>query len=1204
MRSLASSLILSLLLLFTAACGGSDVGPGMRTGSGDEDTATTDKDTTGEADGLSLPDTSADLPKPDAAGPDGGPDGGLDAEADAGTDAGPSCTAPFAEWRCPCEQDDDCLSGYCVATHEGQVCSTPCQDQCPEPGWICSEVPSTCPDCQYICVFQYTALCQPCMTDDECAGTAASSIDARCVDYGDAGSFCGAPCDLEGDCPEGYLCQPADASDPESPTQCVRMDGECDCSPRAMDLEAMTTCAIANGHGDCVGERACGPEGLSDCDGPEPAPEACNGLDDDCDGDTDEEVPPEPCALENEWGACPAEARCELGAWICEGTAPAEEACNGLDDDCDGDTDEGFVDIDGDGGANCVDADDDDDGVLDDGDGSGEAGDAPCADGSMTDCDDNCPLDANPDQADLDKDGKGDACDCDVDGDGFAGGGCGGEDCDDLDPLVNPGSDELSDAGGDCDHCDGRDNDCDGDTDEGCADTDGDAMVDCLDPDDDGDGVPDDGDDSGEAGDAPCGSDQAEGCDDNCPSVPNEDQVDLDEDGQGDACDPDRDGDEVPNEADNCPDRSNPEQADLDGDDLGDACEDDTDGDGDLDDMDCAPLDALIHHAAPERCNGLDDDCDALIDAEDGGDLLAHDPTACESQIGACAGCSKPVELCVDGAWLPCAPEHYAACSEAYVDGVEPRCDGLDNNCDGDTDEGFSILDWDDDLRLLGQLCGTGACASGTVVCRADGTGAVCSSLAQASQEVCNFIDDDCDGVTDDSFSFTDWDGQARAVGEACGAGACAGGLVICAADHQAAVCNSAEESSLERCNGGDDDCDGQIDEGFVITTWNGQTRTLGQACGAGACADGLVVCAADGEEALCSTWSLIGLEVCNGSDDDCDGLLDAGDPDLLSHDGPACEKQVGVCAGAMKPAHRCSGGAWLACFDTDYEAHDADYQHGVEVACDSLDNDCDGASDEDFTDDVDHCGGCGVACTNEHGGTQCQGGVCAPSCASGYRSCDEDPTNGCEQAIDTLAHCGACDAPCDLPHAVESCATGSCAIAACEVGWCNLDGGVNSGCDHDLDPDPICDTATSLGTVAGDLGAETSEHFARGEKWLRVNVTEQDFSLTDFVYLSAQIALDVPDGADYDLLVYCDDCDLVSVSSTTEGSLPEVVTVAWEETCMLLGGVLCLGVPDLTDSSREILIQIKHKSANTCDDWHLTVTGNTVAETTTCGEK
>ena len=78
--------------------------------------------------------------------------------------------------------------------------------------------------------------------------------------------------------------------------------------------------------------------------------------------------------------------------------------------------------------------------------------------------------------------------------------------------------------------------------------------------------------------------------DDNCPVVPNADQVDQDVDGFGDVCDTDLDGDGLENGIDNCPFFANPDQADLDGDGVGDACDTDTDGDAVLNGFDLCPL--------------------------------------------------------------------------------------------------------------------------------------------------------------------------------------------------------------------------------------------------------------------------------------------------------------------------------------------------------------------------------------------------------------------------------------------------------------------------------------------------------------------------------------------------------------------------------------------------------------------------------------
>jgi hypothetical protein len=70
------------------------------------------------------------------------------------------------------------------------------------------------------------------------------------------------------------------------------------------------------------------------------------------------------------------------------------------------------TDTDGDRRGDACDPDDDNDQILEDGNGSGTAGDAPCANGVVTACDDNCPGVSNPSQLDSDSDTVGDTCDC------------------------------------------------------------------------------------------------------------------------------------------------------------------------------------------------------------------------------------------------------------------------------------------------------------------------------------------------------------------------------------------------------------------------------------------------------------------------------------------------------------------------------------------------------------------------------------------------------------------------------------------------------------------------------------------------------------------------------------------------------------------------------------------------------------------------
>ncbi|XP_025831925.1 cartilage oligomeric matrix protein [Agrilus planipennis] len=179
---------------------------------------------------------------------------------------------------------------------------------------------------------------------------------------------------------------------------------------------------------------------------------------------------------------------------------------------------------------------------------------------------DNCPTMPNYDQSDIDHDGRGDVCDDDMDGDGIY------NERDNCPRHRNTDQrDQDRDGIGDaCDNCPQVPN-----QDQTDSDLDGVGDICSRGGDRDHDGIIDERD--------------------NCPQKANADQADTDGDGRGDACDPDIDGDSIINEKDNCVYGYNPDQKDFNGNNVGDVCEDDFDLDTVPNDLDNCPNNSLIH---------------------------------------------------------------------------------------------------------------------------------------------------------------------------------------------------------------------------------------------------------------------------------------------------------------------------------------------------------------------------------------------------------------------------------------------------------------------------------------------------------------------------------------------------------------------------------------------------------------------------------
>ncbi len=380
----------------------------------------------------------------------------------------------------------------------------------------------------------------------------------------------------------------------------------------------------------------------------------------------------------------------------------------------------------------------------------------------------------------------------------------------------------------------------------------------------------------------------------------------------------------------------------------------DADGDGYTTVDDCDDTDPAVNPAAEETCNGVDDDCDDAVD-EDLSEVFYVDADG--------DGHGNPAARVEDCAAPSGTVTNANDCDDTDADthpGAPERCDEVDNDCDGTVDEDVATTWWPDvDGDGYGDPAAPlDACdpPEGYVADDQDCDDTEAAN-SPAGAEVCDEVDNDCDGVVDEEVTSTwyvdvDLDGYGLVTDttEACAQPAGYAAEPGDCDDAEAAVNPGASEA----CNGVDDDCDGTVDESDAVdaSRWYADTDADGYgdasvvttACEA---PSGTVADDTDCDDTTAAV-NPGATEICNSVDDDCDGDVDDDDPSVSGAPTWYADTDVDGYGDAGDAVAACLQPSGTVSDDTDCDDTTADVSPAASEVCNGIDDDCDGSIDDD----------------------------------------------------------------------------------------------------------------------------------------------------------------------------------------------------------------------------------------------------------------
>jgi len=491
-----------------------------------------------------------------------------------------------------------------------------------------------------------------------------------------------------------------------------------------------------------------------------------------------------------------------------------------------------------------------------------------------------------------------------------------------------------------------------------------------------------------------------------------------------------------------------------------------------------------------ERTNDCDDGvyCNGSEVCDPDDDNAAADGCVAGTPVDCSDGIECTLDRCIESQ-RQCENDVPDGDSDGHTDAtcLDTEGDALGDDCDDDDASRFpgntEICDADDhdedcDLSTYGTVDQDGDGANDNACCNVsdDGVETFCGTdckdlVAEVNPdaaELCDTLDNDCDGRIDEGaampgFVDADYDGYGDS---SMPISACSGSLRFALVDGD---CDDSDSDrnpgQVEVCDTKDNDCNTVVDDNPRQVPWYADTDGDGFGDPLG---DTVISCAPVTDHVLSksdcddnnSAIHPAAVELCDGIDNNCNGLLDY----VIDVNDSEDDDGDGLYDAA------CLGG-------TDCDDNNASTGLGGDELCDGRDNDCDDAVDEgtfasawfrdnDFDSWGSNTAGFQVSCTPIFGRVT-RGGDCADNDATrnpaATEQCNRRDDN-CDGAIDGAD----ADASCNLTNATAVCGvSGVCEIASCLPGFGNCDRITSTGCEE-LASSPLCDALREDSGIIG----------------------------------------------------------------------------------------------------------------------------------------